>query len=178
MKTIYRGSYNDQQLYPELVANLSSLLSGYESKLVVICIGSDRSIPDCLGPLVGTMLEEAGTALPVYGTLEQPVHARNLAAKIGLIKTRYAGFIELAIDASLGRKGEIGQIEIKQGALYPGRALNKDLPPIGNISILGKVGCFQGRYSHENVTSGRLGMIYQMARLIACGIRSWEKEIG
>ena len=49
-------------------------------ELVFLCIGSDRATGDCLGPILGYKL----TRLPskdyfVYGTLEQPVHAKNLA---------------------------------------------------------------------------------------------------
>jgi hypothetical protein len=42
-----------------------------------ICIGTDRSSGDSLGPFVGTYLNEMGYK-NVYGTLDEPVHAMNL----------------------------------------------------------------------------------------------------
>lgn len=51
------------------------------SKTVIVCIGTDKCIGDCLGPLVGTMLLEKFIPLPVYGTIKSPMHALNLEKK-------------------------------------------------------------------------------------------------
>ena len=46
-------------------------------------IGTEPSTGDSLGPLVGTMLEKmAIPSLRIYGTLDEPVHAVNLRAKL------------------------------------------------------------------------------------------------
>ena len=44
---------------------------------VIVCIGTDKCIGDCLGPLVGTLLKDNLLPLPVYGTISNPVHALN-----------------------------------------------------------------------------------------------------
>lgn len=47
--------------------------------VVFLCIGTDRSTGDSLGPLIGYKLRQM--RLPkttVFGTLERPVHAMNL----------------------------------------------------------------------------------------------------
>ncbi|MCX7773123.1 MAG: spore protease YyaC, partial [Clostridia bacterium] len=50
-----------------------------ERPVVVMCIGTDRSTGDSLGPLVGDMLTKWKLpGVQVYGTLDNPVHARNL----------------------------------------------------------------------------------------------------
>lgn len=55
----------------------------YNQDIVLICIGTDRSTGDCLGPLVGTFLKRALVKhLHIYGTLENPVHAKNLSETI------------------------------------------------------------------------------------------------
>ena len=47
--------------------------------LILVCIGTDRSTGDALGPLVGTKLEQIDIQnLQVFGTLDEPVHALNL----------------------------------------------------------------------------------------------------
>ncbi|MDF2725961.1 MAG: sporulation protein, partial [Paenibacillus sp.] len=49
--------------------------------LVFVCIGTDRSTGDALGPLTGTLLVEAGYA-QVIGTLDHPCDASNLTARL------------------------------------------------------------------------------------------------
>src|SRR4051794_9429675 len=47
--------------------------------IVFVCIGTDRSTGDSLGPLVGSFLEEKDiSSFHVYGTLDEPIHAVNL----------------------------------------------------------------------------------------------------
>ncbi|MGE5545190.1 MAG: spore protease YyaC [Bacillota bacterium] len=174
--SLFRGSYTDPQIGKGLATALSSILGGCQSRVVVLCIGTDANIADSLGPLVGTLLVEAGSLIPVYGTLDQPIHARNLRNRIEMIQKDHPGFLELAIDASAGKKEEIGTIEIKNCGVYPGKALRKRLPLVGHISILGKVEAVQGLRSTGHLSEGRLGMVYRMARIIAQAILQWERS--
>ncbi|RYD02450.1 hypothetical protein N752_24275 [Desulforamulus aquiferis] len=60
------------------------------SELVVVCIGTDRSTGDCLGPLVGSkMASSQGHNFVVYGTLDEPVHASNLNDKLNEISINH-----------------------------------------------------------------------------------------
>ena len=43
------------------------------------------------------------------------------------------------MDASLGQKKHLGYVTIADGALYPGAAVQKELPPVGDIHITGIV---------------------------------------
>ncbi len=176
--SIFRGSYTDPQLETGLAMVLKSVLGSYQNRIIVLCIGTDANIADSLGPLVGTMLVEGGSLLPIYGTLDQPIHARNLKSRLESIQKDHPGFLELAIDASVGKKEELGNIEIKNGGVHPGRALRKRLPQVGHISIIGKVEVFQGIRSVGQPGMGRLSMVYRMAQVIARGILRWEREMG
>src|SRR5689334_11270299 len=62
-----------------------------QRKLVIVCIGTDRSTGDALGPLVGSKLSSRLNSehTSVYGTLESPVHAVNLKDTIQEIETNY-----------------------------------------------------------------------------------------
>lgn len=173
---VFKGQYNETGVEAGITHNLKNLLAGYENRVVILCVGTDSNIPDSLGPLVGTMLVESGTSLPVYGTLDSPIHATNLLGKIRAIKARHAGFLELGIDASLGKKEDLGLIELKSGGFYPGRALQKNLPQIGHVSILGKVEIYRGKPHIGSATEARLSMVYAMAQKIAQGLIQWEKE--
>lgn len=54
------------------------------NEVVFVCVGTDRSTGDCLGPLVGDMLQAKG--IPnVYGTIDQPVHAMNIAEVLDVV---------------------------------------------------------------------------------------------
>lgn len=59
--------------------------------LVILCIGSDRVIGDCLGPLVGHKLSSLlkSSDISIYGTLNNPVHAKNLNTTIKKNKSNY-----------------------------------------------------------------------------------------
>jgi len=100
------------------------------------CIGSDRATGDCLGPLVGTNLKRLGYT--VLGTLEEPLHAQNLTRELKKIPT-YNPDVVIAIDACLGKHQEIGKITLSNTPLNPGAAVHKDLPTVGDISIMGIV---------------------------------------
>ena len=80
---------------------------------IIVCIGTDRCIGDCLGPLVGSMLEEKFFPLPVYGTIQNPIHALNLDDKLTYIKAKHPDSKIIGIDACLGPPGKIGEVQIK-----------------------------------------------------------------
>ena len=84
--------------------------------IILVCIGTDRSTGDALGPLVGTKLEQVGIKnFQVFGTLDEPVHALNLEEKIQNIqKDNPASFI-IAVDACLGKSQSIGSITTGMG---------------------------------------------------------------
>jgi putative sporulation protein YyaC len=141
VKPIYCNAFEqgaDQKLY----AALNKALSDHNPKsddIVILCIGTDRATGDCLGPLVGEHLKRLLPTLPVYGTLENPIHALNLE---GTMETIYEQFDEpfiIAIDASLGVPEHIGYATVSTSPLVPGKGVNKKLPAIGNLSITGIV---------------------------------------
>ena len=121
------------------------------SEMVFLCIGSDRIIGDCLGPFVGQLLDSCTTAgVSVYGTLQKPVHALNLEPVLNYIHQHHPDSLIIAIDASLGQKKHLGYVTIDNGSLYPGAAVQKHLPPVGDIHITGIVN-ISGEYWHSSL---------------------------
>lgn len=151
-----------------LMRFLSAELVGNPKELVVVCIGTDRSTGDSLGPLVGSQLAKSGIA-PVYGTLDDPVHATNLEEKIAEIKGKHPDAFIIAIDACLGKAESVGHVNIKKGPLRPGTGVNKTLPSIGNMHIVGivNVGGFMEYFVLQNT---RLNLVMKMATLITEGL--------
>ncbi len=83
----FRIFFDDQNAVSALAKLLRKLLREQDPlgvrQLVLLCIGTDRSTGDSLGPLVGSrVLQLAPDLFPVYGTLDDPVHAVNLKEKL------------------------------------------------------------------------------------------------
>jgi putative sporulation protein YyaC len=134
---------------------------------VFLCIGTDRIIGDALGPMVGSILEkEACSHLPVYGTLQQTVHALNLDHILPAIKKKHPGQLIIAIDASLGTPETIGTIWLRPHGLQPGAGVSKNLPSAGDLSITGIVGS-ESTHPYLDLQTTRLSTVASMAERIA-----------
>lgn len=117
---------------------LLNTLNSPKREIVILCIGSDRSTGDCLGPFTGYKLENY-LIKNVYGSLHAPVHAANLSAAIHTIYLKHQNPFVIAIDASLGVSEHIGCITLGAGPLTPGLGVQKKLPEVGDIHITGIV---------------------------------------
>lgn len=139
-------------------------------ELVIVCIGTELVMGDCLGPLVGYQLSRHTLANAcVYGTLKDPIHALNLKQKMESIKKKHPASHIIAIDASFGSRRHLGTVFIQPGPLYPGLGVSKDLPPVGDISITGIV-CTQGPDSNERLKDTPLSLLLPQAEIITEGI--------
>lgn len=138
--------------------------------IVFVCIGTDRSTGDSLGPLIGTFLKEKNVhPFHIYGTLDQPIHALNLAEKLQEIKAKYHQPFIIGIDACLGRLKSVGVIQIGSGPIKPGAGVNKELPPVGDIHISGIVNV-SGIMEYFVLQNTRLNLVMNMAKTIVEGI--------
>lgn len=166
-----RVSVHDRNAAGELAAQLTGLLGELNPSsfrpVVLLGIGTDRSTGDSLGPLVGSQVNElAPGLLPVFGTLDDPVHAVNLAEKIEAIKNSFPFPLIIAVDASLGQPQNVGAITIGKGHLKPGTGVHKELPPVGDIFITGVVN-IGGYLEYLVLQNTRLGLVMKMADCIA-----------
>jgi len=103
--------------------------------MTFVCIGTDRSTGDSLGPLVGTKLEERGFER-IIGTLREPCDADRLPQLADLLASEAAeGRTLVAIDACLGRPESVGAYLVSSGPLAPAQSVGRTFPPIGAYSI-------------------------------------------
>ncbi|MBE3587878.1 MAG: spore protease YyaC [Thermoanaerobacteraceae bacterium] len=155
----------------DLLARLERYDRLERQPVILLCIGTDRSTGDCLGPLVGSkMAELAQNEFHIFGTLEQPVHASNLQEKLDEIYRLYPNPLVIALDACLGNVDSVGCITIGDGSLRPGAGVNKKLPPVGEIHITGivNVGGFMEYLVLQNT---RLNLVMRMADVIVEGFK-------
>lgn len=147
--------------------NLILQVKKYISKdTVIVCIGTDKCIGDCLGPLVGSILTENFFPLPIYGTLALPIHALNIDERLCEIYSNHPNASIIGVDACLGNEEDIGTIRIRNYAIRPGKGVGKKLPEVGVASVIGIVD------SSENAEffftrSIRLSFIMKMAKTIS-----------
>ena len=141
MSHFYCNAFDEHSTY-KLSDQLQRTLLSYDittQDIVILCIGTDRATGDCLGPLVGEHLHQVLPELPVYGSLQEPVHALNLEQTVQNIYSKHNHPFIIAIDASLGVQEHIGYATLSTSPLKPGKGVNKNLPAIGNLSITGIV---------------------------------------
>lgn len=139
--------------------------------IIFLCIGSDRATGDCLGPIIGYKLSKYKKFYNyyVYGTLDEPVHAKNLKDTIATIYQAHEDAFIIAIDASLGKTSHIGYITLGEGPLKPGAGVDKNLPEVGDISITGIVN-FSGMLDNMLLQTTRLNVVMSMADQICLAI--------
>ena len=159
----------------ELAGQLSGLIQEemtrrHKKKLVFLCIGTDRSTGDSLGPLIGYKLkQERRRGTLVFGTLDRPVHAMNLEHYVQVLKNGYPDALVVAVDASVGDESHVGYVTLGRGSLKPGLGVCKELHAVGDLFITGIVaGC--SHYDPMMLQSIRLALVMQLAVFICAGI--------
>nr|WP_233133262.1 spore protease YyaC [Marinococcus halophilus] len=158
---------------PESAGELAKCLTSHlrervtDEDIIVVCIGTDRSTGDSLGPLTGSkLLEKRLENFYVYGTLQYPVHAVNLEETLSLIEADHPHAFVIAVDACLGYLQNVGKVTLNEGGVTPGAAMKKKLPIVGDMHINGIVNV-SGMMEYFVLQNTRLYTINTMASLIA-----------
>lgn len=172
-KNLYFNT-KDKNAMPQFTKELTLLIKqknpGHRP-IVVLCIGTDRATGDCLGPIIGYKLNTFYLEnIMVYGTLSEPIHAKNIEDTILHIKKIHNKSLIIAIDACLGKTNHIGMVNLGEGSLTPGSGVNKVLPPVGDIYITGIVN-FSGFMDMMVLQNTRLNTVMEMADFISIGLK-------
>lgn len=141
---------------------------------VILCVGSDLSVGDSLGPVTGTKLKQAlaGLNCYVYGTLAKPITAHEVKYMNDFLRFTHPDSPIIAIDAAVGLAGDIGLIKIAKRALKPGSGANKRLQKVGDVSIMGII-AEQSVFNYSLFSATRLNVVYKMSEIIAEGVASF-----
>ncbi|MEQ9336041.1 MAG: spore protease YyaC [Miltoncostaeaceae bacterium] len=166
------------KVHSDQAGALATLSMGLEAELralgadrrpvVFACIGTDRSTGDALGPLVGQRLRRLGhTEDEVVGTLEDPLHALNLAERLRPRMRERPRPLIVAVDAALGTLPSVGSVRVRRGGLRTGEGVGKDLPQIGELAVAGTVNVRAGLMDAQVLQCTRLFMVQTLSELIA-----------
>lgn len=144
---------------------------------VILCIGSDLSVGDSLGPVTGTKLKEKLKNLNcfVYGTLAKPITAHEIKYMNEFLRSTHPDSTIIAIDAAVGAAGDIGLLKVSDKWLAPGSGANKKLSKVGDVSIIGIV-AEKSVFNYSLFSATRLNIVYKMADIICDGICSYIFE--
>lgn len=164
----YKCKYSIKDSYTKIIDFFR--FNHINTDIVIVCIGTNRTdTVDCLGPFVGSILrEDKNFNIPVYGSMINPINAINLKTQMNTIKDKHPSETIIAIDAALSDKSKIGMIDIKRGAIKPGKGAGIDLLEVGDISIkafVAPVNIDVMKYGSD------LSFISEMAYAIAKGLK-------
>lgn len=139
---------------------------------VIVCIGTDGVAGDSLGPFIGTLLKERKINAYVYGNLLKPITAYEVPYLKSFLKGAHPDSKVIVIDSAVGESEETGLIKITDCGIKPGLGARKNLPLVGDISIIGIVAP-KSKNSTEQLKNTRLRLVYEMATVIADGIENF-----
>jgi len=170
----------NEEIYDDFVNKFAYILKEKTrnleiSKLIFLCIGTDRITGDSFGPLVGYKLEELyknEEKVKVIGTLENIITMQNISDIICDIENKYDRPFLIAIDAAFSNKGNIGRIVVSKDKMNIGKNFEKKSICVGDISIKGIVArdLKNPKYNFKLLQNTSLNLIMNMADIVSCGI--------
>lgn len=138
-------------------------------QLIILCIGSDYIVGDCLGPLVGYRINSRHPCLTVYGDIDHTVHSANLIEIVEDINEKYENPFIIAIDSALCLdRLQVGNVRLWDGGLSPGIAFEKKLPHVGHVSITG-ITNFKSSFE-KFIQTTRMSLVVRLADFIETGL--------
>ena len=136
--------------------------------IIFVFIGTDANIGDSLGPICGQITDFSGRTCLFYGDLTNTITAKDVPYLVDFIKQTHPSSFIVTVDAALGSKDDIGVIKVCKNGIKPGLGVNKNLPEIGDASIIAVVGEKKLNYGLNSVL--RLGAVFKIAKTISDGI--------
>ena len=112
------------------------------SKIIFLCVGTDRVTGDAFGPLVGYKLEnlfKGNDNIEIIGTLEKTICMQNISYILNSINKTNENNFFIAIDAAVSNKSSLGRIIVSQNKMNIGKSIGRRNIYVGDLSIKGVV---------------------------------------
>lgn len=167
----WRNSLNRDNNHIEFVNNLKNKIQN-KRNIIFCCIGTDRVIGDCIGPITGSLLKSKINSENIYGDLDENLTFNNINKKISEINSKFKNPFIIAVDAALSDKKNIGKIFIEDGGILIGKGLNKRKRKVGNIGIKVVVGkdYNDNDLNFKTLQNVSLNQIIYLSKIISDGI--------
>ena len=145
--------------------------------IIFLCIGTDKIIGDCFGPIVGSNLIQLFEKyniynINIYGSLNEIVNYCNIKKIVEEIYIKYKNPFIVVIDAALSKKENIGKIFVTTEKTILGKGLNKNKIEVGNISIKAVVAKDYkvANYNFKTLQNVPLNNVMKLSNIVSNGI--------
>ena len=167
VKTFCFSTFNDYA--PKGIGQALKTIYNSPTTPIILCVGSDLVIGDSLGPLCGTMLKSKNINSFIYGTLKNPITAKEMPYISTYLKKTHPSSPIITIDAAVGNNDDIGLIKVINKGIKPGLGVNKDFETLGDLSIIGIIAS-KTKNNHALYSLTRLNLVYKTATMITDGV--------
>ena len=164
-----------------VIANavLNEFKKSGKKNIILVAIGTDKVVFDCLGALTHTRLKECGDIknIKLYGDMDNPIHALNLDKIVPkIIEENEDGFI-IGFDSALGGgDSKFGEILFRNKPVSPGAGVGKNLLKVGDYSIVGITGYDYEQFEKLSKQT-KLGDVWNMSSKIVKEIQILDKML-
>ena len=146
------------------------LLSKFSTPPVLLCLGTDRMLADCLGAMVATDLRNADYPNFIYGGLAAPITHQSAQFCHDFIHTMHPSSPLIIIDSmATTEQARLGHISINSA--YVGAINSLDLH--ADLFIYGISSLFR----NNRLCAARLNNIFSLNSAISDGIKNFTKNI-
>lgn len=148
--------------------------------IVLVNIGTDLLIGDSFGPLFGQMIKEKNYKnIKNYGNFDNLLQSKAIKESVNKINEKHKNDFIIATDATLISSIThpcYKKIGFRFTGVSPGAAFEKDLPKVGNMSILYAIDTAEkvDSFCEDNY---RLGDVYKKCRELVDFFDKIEEEI-
>ena len=150
---------------------LLNMCKGYEN-VAFVFIGTDANVGDSLAPMAGSLVHKTASAVFCYGNLNCTITARDVPYIAAYIKRAHPLSRVVVIDAAVGKKEDVGSIKILPRSIRPGLGVSKNLPPIGDVSVIGVIS-ERSKCNLAMLGYAKVSNVYAMAKVISDGINGF-----
>ena len=164
-----------------VIANavLNEFKKSGKKNIILVAIGTDKVVFDCLSALTHTRLKEYGGVknIKLYGDMDNPIHALNLDKIVPkIIEENEDGFI-IGFDSALGGgDSKFGEILFRNKPVSPGAGVGKNLLKVGDYSIVGITGYDYEQFEKLSKQT-KLGDVWNMSSKIVKEIQILDKML-
>lgn len=164
-----------------VIANavLNEFKKSGKKNIILVAIGTDKVVFDCLSALTHTRLKECGNIknVKLYGDMDNPIHALNLGEIVPKIIEENKDSFIIGFDSALSHgDSKFGDILFSHKPVSPGAGVGKKLLKVGDYSIVGITGYVYEQFESLSKQT-KLGDVWNISSKIVKEIQILDKML-